>query len=173
MDKYSVSPRGEDAFRQLIDELTGEIQIKKEPSESFAAEEGGRVKTPDKSGKNNRPRFVKSFGVGAHKMVNSTLFNRATRVLMYLQREAMYGGRVYSTVKIIASEIKADVEDIRKILRKLESEDFILEIESGNGTKCWMLNPSLFSVGGDEDEEIARRIWAKERTKYLNRAKSP
>lgn len=160
-----------DFMSQLVDVETGEIrQIQEVTPETKTSKASDGLKTTYRRVKNDprkAARFVKQYQLGAHAMVQSQLFNRATRVLMYLQREAVFGGRAYTTVKIIAEEVGTDQANVRKVLKQLEDESFIMQIESSNGTKTILLNPGYFMVGNDEDEEIAKRMWASHLHKKL------
>lgn len=170
MQDYKPSLNCEAEVRRFIDEVTGEIQIQDICSESLVPQ-GVRGSNLTRQQVKNNPhkaaRFVKSFNLGAHRMVQCSLFNRATRVLMYLQRESVFGGKVYTTVRIISEEIGTDEANIRKILKQLEEESFIMHIDSNNGGKTILLNPNYFMAGDELDEESAMRLWNKERNKRL------
>lgn len=107
--------------------------------------------------------FTKIFDLGADRVAHSSLFNRATKVLLILLRDSAIGGAVYTSTRLIAEELVTDQSNARKILRQLEDEDFILKVDHEKvASPFYLLNPYCFIVGDMEVEERAKRRWAIE-----------
>ena len=82
-----------------------------------------------------------------------------------LVRDATYGGACYTTATALADDLGAHVVAVRKAIRELESLGWIVKTETKNGGARMLLNPNYVTVGSDQDEEIAKAIWMKERRK--------
>ena len=115
--------------------------------------------------------FTKVYDLGAHAMVSDSLFNKATRVLMILLRDSAYGGRVFTSPALIASELRDDESNVRKILKRLEDGHHILRVRNDNGGTSILLNPGWYSVGDSDTEQIAKAVWSKEQIKLMKLTK--
>lgn len=157
----------EHQFHQDISGYINQIQSDDLPSRTGQGTTG--LNTTREQVKDNpykaRP-FTKLFDVGANRMAQSSLFNRATKVLMILMRDSVMGGKVYTSVKLVARELNTDESNVRKILKQLEDEDFVMKIDA-EPSAYWLLNPHSFHPGTEEQELIAKRIWAIEKTKKV------
>jgi hypothetical protein len=111
--------------------------------------------------------FTKFYDLGAHKMMQSKLFCVNTRILDCILRDSSYGGRFYGTTGMIAKEMGMHEDDVRRRIKAMEEEEFLIRMQSENGSRWILLNPHFFCAGTQEDEDIAKRLWAKERSKRM------
>jgi hypothetical protein len=115
--------------------------------------------------------FSKYFDLGANKLMNSKLFCVNTHLLNLILRDSSYGGRYYGTTGLIAKEMAMDEENVRKRIAAMEDDDLLMRMQSENGSRWILLNPHYFCAGGQEDEDIAKKLWAREKAKRLKQAR--
>ena len=156
-------------FEDFIQEVTSVSQIKISGSASQSIRGSGRLKTTCQQVKNNPHKpspFSKLFDLGSHRVAHNQIFNRATRILMLIVGNSTFGGRCYMSVRMIADELSCDEANVRKIIKQLEDEDFVLKVDA-DPTAYWITNPYYFFVGDSESEEIAKRVWSSKKTKRI------
>lgn len=157
-------------FDDFIQEVTSVSQIEISGSASQSIRGSGRLKTTCQQVKSNPHKaspFSKLFDLGSHRVAHNPIFNRATRILMLIVGNSTFGGRCYMSVRMISDELSCDEANVRKIIKQLEEEDFILKVDA-DPTSYWITNPYCFFVGDSESEEVAKRVWSSKKTKRLS-----
>ena len=95
--------------------------------------------------------------------MGTDLFCVNTQILMLLLRDSGYAGRYYGSTLMIAKELGKDMRDIRKRIKAMEDRGMLYRMETDTGSSFIQMNPHYFMAGGQEDEDIAKKVWARER----------
>ena len=111
--------------------------------------------------------FNKYYDIGANKIMTSRLFCVNTRILNLILRDSSYGGRYYGSTGLIARELGMDEENVRKRIAAMEGEDLLIRVVPDTGSRYILLNPRYFCAGGQDDEDMSKRIWARERMRLI------
>lgn len=155
-----------------IDPETGEITTTIEECRASPKARGvSRQNITDQSVKNYRPNGKKFYGklhdLGAHAMLQMPVC-KLTKVVALMLRDSTYKGISYINPILVSKELSIDVEYARKLLNKVEGCEFAVKVDTDTGF-YYLINPSYYQAGDEEDEQIARKIWSSARTKRLKR----
>ena len=151
-----------------IDLETGEITItRKGKRASHKNQATGQQNFTGESVKNYRQDSKKSYGklhnLGAHAMLNLPVCKLSKTVALML-RDSTYKGISYINPILVSKELGIDVEYARKLLKKIEDNEFAVKIETNTGF-YYLINPSYYMAGDGDDEQIARKMWASAMTR--------
>ncbi len=135
-------------------ELTGKAQSYKAAPRKYVRTD--KDKCPGSDGRKNYGRL---HDLGAHAILSLNI-GLPGKVLFLLFRDCSLSGFSAHCPSSVADELDCDVDYVRRILKGLEEESYITKVKTRTGSS-YLINPRYYSVGTNDQEEMARQSWVK------------
>jgi len=110
-----------------------------------------------------QPTFGMVSKHGSHLMMQVSNIGVKARLMFLMMHEASYGGRVFITPAIIASEGIASA-NARRALLSLVEDKFCIKVETDSGYH-YQINPKMYAVGDSRAVATATAVWVRETNK--------